>query len=69
MYSRGLKEGDVVQLHSGGRPFTVAYVKSAALKLVSMSEGGLVTEVEVPPCAVKKYTGSLPYVAPNRYTR
>lgn len=64
-----LREGDVVQLHSGGRPFTVSFAEKDRLKLVSMSDGGLVTEVEVHPYAVKKYTGSIPYVTPGKYTR
>lgn len=64
-----LREGDMVQLHSGGRPFTVSFSEKEKLTLVSMSDGGLVSVVEVHPHAVKKYTGSIPYVTPGKYTR
>lgn len=63
------REGDVVQLRSGGRPFTVSFAEKDKLKLVSMSDGGLVSEVEVHPYAVRKYTGSIPYTTISKYTR
>lgn len=53
--------GDVVQLRSGGAPFTVTSVeaRNAWLIAATVSYGGLTQEVKAPPAAFQSYSGPL----------
>jgi uncharacterized protein YodC (DUF2158 family) len=55
------RPGDVVQLKSGGAPFTVSAIRSSFWRITyeisAMSPGGLVQQVTVDREALQPYTG------------